>query len=337
MNKNACIKLAEFAKGNPTLENFRYEEIDLPNPANGEALIRIDWISIDPGLVTRTKSRENYQACDGVNEVMFAMAVGEVIESNRSDRKVGDYVLGDFGMQSFALDGPQNQSRIIDPKIESIRLSLSLLGLVGLTAYFGLLDIGQPKTGETVLISAGAGAVGSIAAKIAKIKGCHTVGIVGSEEKIHHCISQLGYDAAISRKVADFSLAIKNACPNGVDIFFDNTGGPIYDEALKVMNIGGRIIGSGRIASAHFADPSKDIGPRDTDVFIVKRLMKKGLLVGDYATRFAEGLSQLSQWHKEGKIQITEDILEGIERAPEGLMRVISGQNTGKQLIRVAH
>ncbi len=337
MADNACIKLASKAIGRPSLENFRFEVGEQPTPSEGEALIRVDWISIDPFMVTRIKSRANYEAGVEVGEVMHAYAVGEVIQSNRPDRKVGDAVIGYFGMQSFALDGQNSQSRVIDPSLGSPRLALTLLGMVGLTAYFGLLDIGKPVAGETVLVSAGAGAVGSIVAAIAKLKGCRAVAVVGSDEKTDHCVSSLGYDAAVNRKDPAFPEKLAKACPEGVDIFFDNTGGPIYDEAMKVMNIGGRIIGCGRIAGAHLEDPSQDIGPRDTDAFIVKRLMKKGLLVMDYADRFSEGLADLARWHAEGRISVREDILEGIENAPEGLMRLLSGQNVGKQLVHVEH
>ncbi|MEM8935516.1 MAG: NADP-dependent oxidoreductase [Pseudomonadota bacterium] len=337
MTSNACIKLASKATGEPTLENFTYTTVERPTLGEGEALIRIDWISVDPYMITRIKARENYHAAVEIGDVMQALAVGEVIESNREDRKVGDAVMGEFGMQSFAVDGPKTVSRVLDAALGSPRLSLTLLGLIGLTAYSGLLEIGRPVAGETVLISAGAGAVATVAAAIAKVKDCKTVAVVGSEAKVKHCVEHLPYDAAVSRNAPDFPQKLATACPNGVDVFFDNTGGPIYDEALKVMNIGGRIIGCGRIAAAKHADPAQDIGPRDTDAFIVKRLMKKGLLVGDYEALFPKALSDLAKWHAEGKIPLHEDILEGIENAPEALMRLVQGRNLGKQLVRVVH
>ena len=337
MTSNPCIKLASKATGLPSLENFQYEEGVRPKPGAGEALVRIDWISIDPYLITRMKSRENYTAGVEVGEIMQADAMGEVIESNWSERSVGDVVVGFFGMQSFALDSPNAESEIIEPLIAPTpNLALTLIN-PGLTAYFGLLDIGRPAAGETVLVSAGAGSVGSMVAAIAKIKQCRTVAVVGSNEKIDYCIDNLGYAAAVNRKNPSFPEKLQKACPDGIDIFFDNTGGPIYDEAIKVMNIGGRIVCCGRIAGAHLADPAQDIGPRDTDAFIVKRLTKKGLLVDDYADREAEAISDLLRWHKEGAISVREDVLEGIENAPVAFMRLLSGQNLGKQLVRVRH
>ncbi|MEL7028000.1 MAG: zinc-binding dehydrogenase, partial [Pseudomonadota bacterium] len=161
--------------------------------------------------------------------------------------------------------------------------------------------------------------------------------VVGSDDKVSHCTANLGYDAAVNRRSATLSEDLANACPNGSDVFFDNAGGPVYDEVLKTMNVGGRIVGCGRIAGVHLEDPSQDIGPRDTDVFIVKRLMKKGLLVGDYASLFPKALADLARWHGESRIPVHEDILDGLDNAPAGLMRLLSGDNVGKQLIRVKH
>ncbi|MEO0400267.1 MAG: NADP-dependent oxidoreductase [Pseudomonadota bacterium] len=337
MPSNPCIKLAAKATGLPGLQNFRYDVDEQPVPKDGEALIRVDWISIDPYLITRIKSRENYAPGVDVGDVMEADAIGQVIQSNWSERAVGDMVMGSFGMQSFALDGPDAESQAIAPLVgETPKLALTLIN-PGLTAYFGLLDIGRPTAGETVLVSAGAGSVGSIVAAIAKIKKCRAVAVVGSDDKINYCIETLGYAAAVNRKDPAFPKKLKEACPGGVDVFFDNTGGPIYDEAIKVMNIAGRIIACGRIAGAQFSDPAQDIGPRDTDAFIVKRLAKKGFLVSDYEDQETEAIADLLQWHKEGAISVREDILEGVENAPAAFMRLISGENVGKQLVRVKH
>lgn len=332
---NKRIVLTSRPVGLPDLDNFAVQEVAIPILQEGQALVEIMWLSIDGFMVGRLRAEENYTAGVAVGDVIQAYGVGRVTESARADRSVGDIVFGMFGLQQWAIDTVGTLNRVIDPADGPIQGSLGILGISGWSAYFGLLEIGQPKAGETVAVSAGTGAVGALVGQIAKIQGCKTLAIVGSDHKARQAIDVYGYSDAIVRHGDDFPSRLQCAAPDGIDVYFDNVGGHLYDQLLSVMNTNGRIVVCGRLASAHLSETSADMGPRDHNVVLVKRLRKQGFLVSDFAARFREASNAISVWQALGQIHLAEDILDGIEHAPAALLRLLSGANVGKQLVRV--
>jgi NADPH-dependent curcumin reductase CurA len=333
---NTRIVLKSRPNGLPAIADFAVETAAIPQPGPGEALVEVMWLSVDGFMIARLRVEENYTAGVAIGDVMQAYGIGRVTASNRIDRAIGDIVFGAFGMQQWALDQGSLVGRVLDPAMGPPQSALGILGISGWSAYFGLLDIGQPKAGETVVVSAGTGAVGALVGQIAKLHGCRTIALVGSEKKVRQAIDLYGYDAAIGRHDSDFDAQLKCAAPQGIDVYFDNVGGDLYDRLLPSMAIGGRIVVCGRLATAHLSDTSADVGPRDHNTILVKRLRKRGFLVSDFAARFGEASKTLADWQAKGHIRLAEDVLEGIEQGPAALLRLLSGGNMGKQLIRVA-
>jgi hypothetical protein len=257
-----------------------------------------------------------------------------VAASCHSGFQVGEFVTGIFGWQDYALVEAEQIQRKVTAIDLPISTALGVLGLNGITAYFGLLEIGQPKTGETVVVSTAAGAVGSCVGQIAKIKGCHTVGITGGPEKVRICRDEFGYDAAIDYKTGEIDSALTAACPEGVDVYYDNTAGGISDEVLKHLNVGARVVICGTASIANW-EPTP-MGPRVERHLLVKRARIQGILVLDYIERFAEALQELTPWVRQGLIRYREDILDGIEQAPGSIAGLYRGENFGKRLIRIA-
>lgn len=336
---NRQIKVKSRPVGKPKESDFELVDAPLPEIGNGQFLARTLWISVDPYMVGRLRAEANYVQGVGPGDVMCCFSVAQIVESQHPGFRPGEMVHGYFGMSEYvALRGDAaEQISKIDPALAPPQAYLGILGLTGLTAYFGLLDLGTPKAGETVVVSAGAGAVGSAVGRIAKIKGCRAVAIVGSDEKCRHAVEDLGFDAAVNYKSATpLTEQLRAACPKGIDVYFDNTGGPISDALLPLYNTFARIVICGRIAIAHLTDTNQDIGLRDHSVILVKRLRKFGLIVFDYADRYPEGIRTLAQWMRDGLMPYREDVLDGIANAPRAFIRLLDGANIGKQLVRVA-
>lgn len=306
----------------------------VPNLDNGEILVRNIYLSAEPAMRGWVSAAINYLEAVPLGAVMRAFAVGRIEESRHPDFRVGEFVTGMFGWQDYAaVDAKEVQRKITDTDFP-ISTSLEILGLNGLTAYFGLLEVGQPKAGETVVVSTAAGAVGSCVGQIAKIKGCRTVGIAGGPQKVRFCLDEFRYDAAIDYKASYLESALAAACPDGVDIYFDNTAGAISDAVLKQLKVGARVVICGTASIAGW-EPIP-LGPRVERHLLVKRARMQGFLILDYALRYPEGLQALSQWVRAGLIRYREDILEGIAQVPGSIAGLYRGENLGKRLIQIA-
>lgn len=330
---NRQILLAERPKGWPDENTFQMKESPRPSPQEGEVLVRTVYLSVDPYMRGRMNDAKSYVAPFELNQVLTGGVVGQVEESKHPDFQAGDLVTGMMGWQDYSvLKG--EELRQVDTRLAPPTTALGVLGMPGLTAYFGLLEIGQPKQGETVVVSGAAGAVGSVVGQIAKLKGCRVVGIAGSPEKIRFLKEELGFDAVINYKTDDVKQALKEACPNGVDIYFDNVGGEISDHVVRRINKYARIIICGQIALYNLDKP--DEGPRVQTNLLINSALMKGFIVSDYQDRFKEGLVQLAEWVAQGKIQYRENIVEGLENAPDAFLGLFKGENLGKQLVKVS-
>lgn len=332
MNKQ--IILAQRPEGLPKESDFKLVESPIPTPAAGEILVRTLYLSVDPYMRGRMNDVKSYAPPVKLGEVMVGGAVGQVMQSNLAQFQKGDIVEGFFGWQEYAVSDGKGV-RKIDPQLAPISTALSVLGMPGLTAYFGLLDIGKPQAGETVVVSGAAGAVGSMVGQIAKIKGCRVVGVAGSDAKVDYLLRELGFDAAFNYKTTDdYSKKLKELCPGGIDVYFDNVGGPVTDAVFKLMNVKARVCVCGQISQYNLAKP--EMGPRFLWKLIEKRARVEGFLVFQFADRYSEGLRQMAAWHKAGKIKIREEVVEGIENAPRAFIGMLQGKNTGKQLVKIA-
>jgi len=280
----------------------------------------------------RMRDQKSYVPPFALNEVIAGGVVAEVIESRAPAFQPGNIVTGLLGWQLYSVARAEGL-RKVDPDIAPVTTALGVLGMPGLTAYFGLLDIGQPQEGETVVVSGAAGAVGMTVCQIAKIKGCRVVGIAGSEEKNRYLENELQVDATINYKTADLKQAMSAVCPNGVDVYFDNVGGEISDVVMQLINQRARIVICGQISLYNLERP--DTGPRVQPYLLVNSALMKGFIVSNYAARFAEGGKQLAQWLAEGKLKYSETFVEGFENAPRAFLDLFAGKNLGKQLVRV--
>lgn len=331
---NQQIILVSRPKGMPTDENFAIVETPIPQPKEGEVLIQTLYLSVDPYMRGRMSDRKSYVPPYELNGVVGGGAVGRVLQSKSPSYREGDIVLGNYGWQRYAV-ASADQLQKVNPELAPITTALGVLGMPGLTAYFGLLDIGQPKEGETVVVSGAAGAVGMTVGQIAKIKGCRVVGIAGSDEKTAYLVQELGFDAAINYKTTtNLREDLKAACPNGVDIYFDNVGGTISDAVMTMLNYQARIPLCGQIALYNLEKP--DVGPRMQTQLLITSSLMKGFIVRDYASRFEEGISQLAQWVREGRLKYKENIVEGFENTIKAFLGLFTGENLGKQLVKVA-
>ncbi|HZG70462.1 MAG TPA: NADP-dependent oxidoreductase [Chondromyces sp.] len=332
--KNRQIILAERPAGTPDANTFKFVETNINELSDGQILLRTLYVSVDPYMRGRMRDAESYIEPFKLNEVIQGGSIGEVIESKSPYFKQGDVVIGMFGWQEYYI-ATEKEIRIIDPDIAPITTHLGVLGMPGLTAYFGLLDIGKPKEGETVVISGAAGAVGSVAGQIAKIHGTRVVGIAGSDEKLSFLKEELHFDDVINYRTAkNIEEELRKSCPNGVDVYFDNVGGEISDAVHTQLNRHARIIVCGAISAYNLAKP--DVGPRIQSTLIKKSVLMKGFTVGDYSKHFKEGAIKLGEWIKEGKLTYRETIKEGFEQIPEAFLDLFEGNNIGKQLVKVA-
>ena len=336
---NRKILLVSRPAGNPSLDNFEIADAAVPRPGDGEVLVRALYLSVDPYMRGRMNDRKSYVEPFALNEVITGGVVGEVVESRAEEFRRGDIVTGLLGWQLYqtARPDPRNPTAIrkVDARLAPVTTALGVLGMPGLTAYFGLLDIGRPKEGETVVVSGAAGAVGSIVCQIAKFKGCRVVGVAGSDEKCGYLIDELGADAAVNYKAAgDLDQAVRAACPAGVDVYFDNVGGAVSDAVMWLINGRARAVICGQISMYNLE--RWETGPRVQPLLLVKSALMQGFIVSDYVARFGEGLTQLGHWVAEGRLKYAETIVEGFENAPRAFLGLFAGENLGKQLVKVA-
>jgi len=329
--------LASRPVGEPKASDFRLEEFPVPAPGPGQILVRTLYLSLDPYMRGRMSDAPSYAAPVPLGGVMEGGTVGEVIASNNPAFAVGDIVLGRTGWQTHALSDGANL-RKVDPSLAPVSTALGVLGMPGMTAYAGLLEVGQPKTGETLVVAAASGAVGSIVGQIAKIKGLRVVGIAGGPDKCRFVKDELHFDDCIDHRAADLPGRLRAACPNGIDVYFENVGGPVLDAVLPLLNTFARVPICGTIA--HYNDtappPGPDRLPAVWRMILTKRLTVRGLLVTDFAHLHDDFLRDVSAWLKEGRIRYREDIVDGFENAPRALIGLLRGENFGKLLVRVA-
>lgn len=333
---NQQVRLKSRPVGIPQQEHFEIVETDIPDIGDGEILVRNHFLAVEPAMRGWVNAVGNYSKPVGIGEVMRARAAGEVVQSSHAKFAAGDFVTGNFGWQQFTIATDKGDIRKIEPDpLLPISTSLGVLGINGKTAYFGITEIAQPKKGETIVISTAAGGVGSCAGQIAKLRGCRTVGIAGGPQKTELCRSEFRFDAAIDYKATpDMESALKRACPDGIDVYYDNTSGPISDAVLTQLNVGARIAICGTASIANW-DPIPQ-GPRVERHLLVKRARMQGFLVFDFESRHDEAIAKLSQWVKEGAINYKEEFLVGIEAAPDAIAGLYRGENLGRRLIRLA-
>ena len=330
---NHQFRLATRPVGVPKREDWTYDEEPVREPGDGEVLIKTLYLSLDPAMRGWMNEGKSYIPPVGIGEVMRAGGVGRVIASKNATFAVGDFVYGTLGIQEYLTANCKGFTKV-DPKLAPLPVYLGTLGMPGMTAYFGLLDVGQPKQGETVVVSGAAGAVGTVVGQIAKIKGCRVVGIAGGADKCQYIHDELGFDAAIDYKHEDVKEALRNHCPKGIDVYFDNVGGDILDSALTRITRGARIVICGAISQYNNTGPVK--GPSNYLSLLVNRASMKGMVVFDYADRYAEAGREMAGWMVAGKLKSREDIVKGLETFPETLLKLFKGENTGKLVLQVA-
>ncbi|WP_456274981.1 NADP-dependent oxidoreductase [Bacillus sp. AK031] len=328
------MSLASRPSGKPDSKDFSIKEVPINEPNENQVLVKTIYLSVDPYMRGRMSDAKSYVEPFKLNEPLNGGVIAKVVQSKSSQFKKGDFVIGMLPWQEYAV-ASEVEIRKIDSEIAPLTSYLGILGMTGLTAYFGLLDIGQPKEGETVVISGAAGAVGSAAGQIAKIKGATVVGIAGSDEKVEYLVSTLGFDKAINYKTCgNIKAALKEACPTGIDVYFENVGGEIGDAALSMLNKHARVPVCGAISA--YNNTEADIGNRVQTNLIKSSALMKGFVVNDYSHRFKEGAAQLGKWLSEGKLTYEETITEGFDNIPEAFLGLFEGNNLGKQLVKVS-
>ena len=338
-NINRRILLNSRPLGAPAAENFRLEEAPVPVPATGQVLLRTLYLSLDPYMRGRMSDAPSYAPPVAIGAVMLGGTVSRVEISLHPNYHPGELVLSFNGWQEYALSDGTGLTKL-DDQMTRPSLALGILGMPGFTAYMGLLEIGQPKAGETVVVAAASGAVGSVVGQIAKLKGCRVVGIAGGPEKCRFVTENLKFDACLDRRGDDFPRHLAEACPNGIDVYFENVGGAVFDAVMPLLNVGSRVPVCGVIA--RYNDTALPEGPDRLGLLmrmlLVKRIKMQGFIIfDDYGHRHGEFLSQMSLWLKEGKLNYREDIVAGLENAPQAFIGLLEGRNFGKMIIRVAH
>jgi NADPH-dependent curcumin reductase CurA len=330
---NHQFKLAARPVGLPKASDWDYAESPVAEPGDDEVLIKILYLSLDPAMRGWMNDGRSYIAPVGIGEVMRALAAGEVVASNHPGLAVGDHVTGLLGVQEYAIANG-NAVMKVDPQLAPLPVYLGTLGMPGMTAYFGLLDIGRPSDGDTVVVSGAAGAVGGVVGQIAKLKGCRVVGIAGGSEKCRYLVEELGFDAAIDYKSQDVGAALHEHCPSGIDIYFDNVGGDILDAALASLARNARVVICGAISQYNAIDGMR--GPANYMSLLVNHATMTGFVVSDYGDRYAEGAREMAEWLGAGKLKSREDVAEGFDTFPDTLLRLFKGENTGKLVLKVA-
>ncbi len=331
---NRQVLLKARPEGIPQAECFELAAAAVPAPGAGQILVRNIYLSVEPAMRGWVSAVANYADPVPIGGVMRSFAAGRVAASRHPDYRPGELVTGMFGWQDYAVvDAGAVQRKVTETDLP-LSTSLGVLGLNGITAYFGLLEVGRPQPGETVVVSTAAGAVGSCVGQIAKLKGCRAVGIAGGPEKTRLCREEFGYDAALDYKRGELAPALAAACPEGVDVYYDNTAGPISDAVYARLRVGARVVICGTASVASWDPPP--LAPRVERHLLVKRARMQGFVIFDFAARYAEALAALAGWVRSGKIRYREDILDGIEHAPGAIAGLYRGENLGKRLIRIA-
>lgn len=330
---NRQFRLIRRPQGAVQAADFEFATVPLRDVQDGEVLVQIQYISLDPAMRGwMNESKESYMPPVALGDVMRAITAGKVVASKNPGFAVGDYVTGLLGVQEYAVSTGQGLTKV-DPSLAPLPLFLGALGMPGLTAYFGLLDVGQPKAGDTVVVSGAAGAVGAIVGQIARIQGARVIGIAGGADKTRYLTEELGFDAAIDYKQDDVAEALKRLAPNGVDVFFDNVGGAILDAVLMRLAHGARIVICGAISQYNNRDAVQ--GPANYLQLLVKRATMRGVMVADYYPRAMEGITAMGGWIAAGKLKTREHVVEGLESFPETFNKLFSGDNNGKLILKV--
>jgi len=329
---NRQVTLAARPRGFPQPGDFALVETPIPEPTAGEVLVRARWLSLDPYMRGRMSETRSYAKPTGIGEVMTGQVVGEVAKSEDGRFAPGDEVVGQLGWQEYAAVRG-GALRRIDTSVAPPQAYLHVLGTTGLTAYFGLFDVAQPKPGDTVVVSGAAGAVGQVVGQLAKIAGCRAVGIAGGPEKVAELTELYGFDSGIDYKAEDVNARLKETCPQGVDVYFDNVGGALSETVFRRLAFGARVAICGQISQYNLTEP--EVATRNLGFLIVLRARLEGFLVSDYAHRFDEGLARLGRWLTEGRLVYREDVTDGLENAPEAFIGMLGGANRGKTLVKL--
>lgn len=329
---NRQFTLAARPVGMPKESDFHLVEAPIPSPAEGQVLLHTLYLSVDPYMRSRVRGIRTYADPVNVGQLMVGATVGKVVASRHADFEVGDIALGYWGWQEYAVsDG--GGLRKLDPAIAPVSTALGVLGMPGMSAYFGLLEICHPKPGETILVSGAAGAVGSLVGQIARIKGCRAVGIAGSDEKVKWLVDDLRFDAAFNYKTTpDYDAKLKELCPKGIDCYFDNVGGKITEAVFRQINTAARIAICGQISQYNLDKP--EMGP-PLSYLLTKRAKAEGFLVFQFLDRYPEGIAQMAEWLRDGKLTYREQIIEGFENTPRAFIAMLAGENIGKMLVKV--
>lgn len=333
MATNKGWTLAAFLSGLPSVDNFKLVESPAPPPGDGEVLVKNLWLSLDPYMLGRMTQQKSYTKGVELGEVMTGETVAEVVESKHPGFAPGEKVTAPAGWQLYAALKGEVLTKI-DPSTRApLSYHLGCLGMPGRTAYFGLNEVGKPKSGETLVVSAASGAVGSVVGQLGKNAGCRVVGIAGGKEKCEYVTGELGFDVCVDYKAGNLFRDLKEACPKGIDIYFDNVGGETLDTVLRLVNSFARIVICGRISGYHAAEP---YGIKNLGSVLVNRVRMQGIIVFDWADRYGEANKALAGYVAQGRLKTRESVLEGIENAPKGLIGLVKGENFGKQLVKLA-
>ena len=325
------IRLAARPQGVPDEDLFELAETEVPDPADGQVLIRNAFLSVDPYMRGRMNDRRSYVAPYALGEAMTGGAVGKIVASRNESLPVGSWVLHSLGWREWALSDGRGLQRI-DPTVAPVSAALGVLGMPGFTAWYGLTELGQPQAGETVFVSAAAGAVGSVVGQVAHLLGCRVVGSAGSAEKLAW-LGELGFDAAFSYREHPVWEGLRDAAPDGIDVYFDNVGGDHLEAAIGAMHTHGRVVACGAISRYNDTEPQP--GPSNLFMLFTKRLTVRGFIISDHYDRFAEFLATMGPWVRDGKVRYRETIVEGIESAPRAFLGLLGGENLGKMLVQV--
>ena len=334
---NRRIVLASRPHGEPKAEHLRVEESRVPTPGDGEVLLRTRWLSLDPYMRGRMSAAKSYAKPVEIGAVMVGATVSEVAASHHPDFAEGDLVLAYEGWQDYSISNGRGLRRL-DPEDFPPTTSLGVLGMPGMTAYTGLLEIGQPKAGETVVVAAAAGPVGSLVGQIARIRGARAVGIAGGREKCAYLTDTLGFDAAVDHRGADLGDALARACPKGIDVYFENVGGAVFDAVLPLLNDFARVPVCGLVSAYNMTElpPGPDRTPALMRAVLSKRLAMRGFIVWDFGAREPDFLRDVGAWLKDGRVVHREDVVDGLENAPEAFAGMLKGRNFGKLVVKVA-
>jgi NADPH-dependent curcumin reductase len=333
MPTNRQILLKSRPTAVPSAENFELVRTEAPEPNDGEVLLRTLFLSLDPYMRGRMNAGPSYAAPAEIGKPMVGRTVAEVVTSRNPNFAKGDIVQGDNGWQDYAVSSGSGLTKLDTNVVKPVSLALGLLGMPGMTAYAGLTEIGQPKAGETVVVSAASGAVGSVVGQLAKIRGCRAVGVAGGPDKCKFAVETLGFDACIDHRAADLREQLAAACPRGVDVYFENVGGVTQRAVWPLLNNFARVPVCGMIAA--YNDPNPQSGP-DLRSVLTKRMTVRGFIVGDLAPKYPQAHRELAAWYHDGKIKYREDVVDGLERAPEAFLGLLQGKNFGKLIVKVA-